>query len=177
MIVREATPSDVEDIAKLHAESWRSAYRGILSDAYLKDEVYAERRRLWEERFFAADGKPTLVLVAEETDGIAGFLCMFPEEHPLYGSLLDNLHVAPNATGKGIGGRLLSEAAQRLVKTKALGGLYLWVLARNERARRFYAKAGAVEVESLEMPVPDGQRLLEVRCHWPDVRTLLDKSS
>jgi hypothetical protein len=47
---RIARASDHLRVAELHATSWRSAYRDLLSDAYLDGDILAERGRLWEQR-------------------------------------------------------------------------------------------------------------------------------
>lgn len=173
MIFREASTCDASAIAELHAESWRSAYRGILSDDYLAKRVHAERVALWHDRFSANATKPMFVIVAEGGDALGGFACVFPHEDPIFGSFLDNLHVAPSRTGQGIGKLLLSEAARRLLNSTPVGGLYLWVLEQNKRARQFYARAGAVEVETKVRSMPDGSRHPEVRCYWRDPARLL----
>ena len=171
--LREATDHDSAAIARLHAESWRSAYRGLLSDDYLDHRVHAERATLWQTRFSEKDSKPFFVILAETGAQLAGFACVFPQDHPTFGSFLDNLHVAPQSTRQGIGRQLLVGVARRLIAQKTPGGLYLWVIEKNRRARRFYSKAGAIEVECVELPMPDGGRLREVRCHWPNPAKLL----
>ena len=170
--LREATKLDSAAIAHLHAESWRSAYRGILSDDYLDQRAHSERAALWQSRFSEIASKPFFAVLAEAGAALAGFACVFPRENPTFGSFLDNLHVVPQSTGQGIGMRLLSEVAGRLIADKVPGGLYLWVIEKNSRARKFYAKAGAVEVERVELPMPDGSRLAEMRCYWPDLGRL-----
>ena len=35
------------DIATLHAASWMSAYRGLLSDEYLDNDLEGERKKYW----------------------------------------------------------------------------------------------------------------------------------
>jgi GNAT superfamily N-acetyltransferase len=171
--LREATKLDWAAIAHLHAESWRSAYRGILSDDYLEHRAHSERAALWQSRFSEIASKPFFAIVAEGGAQLAGFACVFPREHPEFGSFLDNLHVDPQNTRQGIGSQLLSEVARRLIKDKIPGGLYLWVIEKNSRARQFYAKAGAVEVERAELPMPDGSRQTEMRCYWPNPARLL----
>jgi|SRR5579859_3432791 len=173
MILREASKRDAAAIANLHADSWRSAYRGILSDDYLANRVHAERVALWHDRFSANAAKPMFVILAETKNVVEGFACVFPYEDPIFGSFLDNLHVAPSRTGQGIGKLLLGEAARRLLNSGKVGGLYLWVIEQNERARQFYARAGAAEVETKVLPMPDGGRHPEVRCYWPDPTQLL----
>jgi len=173
MIIRDATASDVVAIAKLHAESWRSAYRSILSDDYLEKYVDRERLAVWKERFSGTSRKPMFVMVAEMTSGLAGFVCVFPEEDATFGSFLDNLHVAPGLTGQGIGRKLLAESAGRLVTGGSRVGLYLWVMEQNYGARRFYERAGAEVVGSTLNTMPDHQQVVALRCYWPEPRTLL----
>jgi GNAT superfamily N-acetyltransferase len=171
--LRDATEHDSAAIAHLHAESWRSAYRGMLSDDYLDNRAHSERAAVWHTRFAERASKPFFAILAEEGEQLAGFACVFPHDHPTFGSFLDNLHVAPQSTGQGIGRQLLGEVARRLVAERTPGGLYLWVIEKNRRARQFYAKAGAVEVERAELPMLDRSRLTEVRCYWPDPAQLL----
>ena len=171
--LREATKFDSAAIAHLHAESWRSAYRGMLSDDYLDHRAHSERAALWQRRFSEVASKPFFAILAEVGAQLTGFACVFPQEHPEFGSFLDNLHVTPQNTRQGIGRQLLSAVAHRLIADKVPGGLYLWVIEKNSRARQFYAKAGAVEVERVELPMPDGSRLAEMRCYWPDPARLL----
>jgi GNAT superfamily N-acetyltransferase len=174
LTLREAAERDFAAIARLHADSWRSAYRGMLSDEYLDHRVHLERTTLWQQRFSEWAEKPFFVILAEVEEELAGFGCVFPDEHPTYGAFLDNLHVVPQRTGQGIGRRLLSAVAERLLTDERRGGLYLWVIEQNARARQFYAKAGALEVECAELSMPDGSRLNEVRCYWPHSTRLLE---
>jgi hypothetical protein len=173
LTLREATEHDAAAIAKLHADSWRSAYRGILSDEYLDNRVRLERAALWQQRFLERAEKPFFVILAEAEKVLAGFACVFPDEDPTYGAFLDNLHVVPHRTGRGIGRRLLTAVAERLQADGRRGGLYLWVIAQNARARQFYSKAGALEVECVELAMPDDSRQMEMRCFWPKPGSLL----
>jgi len=146
----------------------------MLSDDYLDNRAHAERAALWQTRFVEKDKNPFFVILAEIENHLAGFACTFPNEHPTYGSFLDNLHVTPNHIGQGIGRQLLRETARRLLTDRVNGGLYLWVIEQNARARRFYAKAGAAEVERAQLTMADGSPIFELRCHWPTPATLLD---
>lgn len=171
--IREATPADAEAVARLHVESWQSAYRGVLSDEYLEKHAHRERKAAWQERFSKDFQKPIFVRVAELAGELVGFVCVFPEEDPVYGSYLDNLHVVPRLTGRGLGRKLLSAAAERLAADGSRVGLYLWVIEQNEKARRFYEKAGAEVVGTSTIPMPDGQRISAARCYWPRPASLL----
>jgi GNAT superfamily N-acetyltransferase len=172
MLIRDATAEDALAIGDLHAESWRATYRGILLDEYLDRYVLNERRCLWQKRF-SEESLAMFVLVAGTNTELTGFVCVFPEEDGVFGSLLDNLHVTPRLTGQGIGRLLLSEAARRLTSNGTTTGLYLWVIEQNVRARRFYERAGAVIVGAANNPMPDGQSIVALRCYWPTPRNLI----
>jgi GNAT superfamily N-acetyltransferase len=166
--LRDATESDSAAIAQLHAKSWRSAYRGILSDEYLDARAHSERAVLWRTRYSEKTVKPFFVILAEISAQLPGFVCVFPNEDPTFGSFVDNLHVTPELTRKGIGRRLLAETARRLIADQTPGGVYLWAIEQNNNARQFYSSVGAVEVGCEEGAMPDGGRVREVRCYWPD---------
>jgi ribosomal protein S18 acetylase RimI-like enzyme len=140
MVIRQATNSDVAAIAHLHAESWRAAYRGLLSDDFLERRAHGDRLATWQKKFSLRAGKPMFVLLAQEGARLAGFACVFPDEDAEFGSFLDNLHVAPGITGQGVGKHLMSEAVRRLVAEGSRSGLYLWVMEQNHRGRRFYGR-------------------------------------
>ncbi|MEO1689472.1 MAG: GNAT family N-acetyltransferase, partial [Pseudomonadota bacterium] len=77
---------------------------------------------------------------------------------------LDHLHVRPTHRGRGLGERLMRAAAARL-RAQGRTGLWLWVLASNAGARRFYARLGALE-EDRAILAPYGQRHLSLRLGW-----------
>jgi hypothetical protein len=55
--LRDATEHDSPAIARLHADSWRSAYRGMLSDDYLDHRAHSERAAV--RVFFQMSTQPT----------------------------------------------------------------------------------------------------------------------
>jgi GNAT superfamily N-acetyltransferase len=173
MVIRDANESDVVGIANLHAESWRATYRGILSDDYLENHAHQDRLAVWQDRLARTDLKPMFVIVADIGSQLAAFACVFPEEDAVFGSFLDNLHVAPHLTGQGLGRQLLSEIARRLLKNGSHMGLCLWVIEQNRRARQFYERAGAMVVGSATKTSPDGQSVVALRCYWTDPANLL----
>jgi ribosomal protein S18 acetylase RimI-like enzyme len=172
MQFRFATAADADAIAKLHAESWRSAFGGIISDEYLEARADEDRLAVWRERLSAEFVPEKFVLIAEENSRLFGFSIVFVESDATYGSLLDNLHVAPHLTRQGIGRRLLSESARELGK-RSKRGLFLWVMERNLRAQQFYGKAGAEFMGSELREMPDGRRVMSLRCYWPAPQRLI----
>ena len=74
----------------LHANSWRSAYRGILRDEFLDGALDENRRVLWGSRLSDETQQNQLILVDEEAGEIRAFACAFIDADPEWGTLLDN---------------------------------------------------------------------------------------
>lgn len=169
--IREARESDADDVARLHAASWRTAYRGALSDAYLDGPIEAERAALWRGRL----GQPAqdqLVLVAESAGQMVGFACAYGGHDPRWGTFLDNLHVVPELKRQGIGAQLMVEVAAWSARSLPGQGIYLWVLQSNLSARRFYARLGGEDSGSDLWTPPDGSALPKLRIAWRDAEAL-----
>ncbi len=76
---------------------------------------------------------------------------------------LEQLYLAPDARGQGIGDRLVALAKERQPE-----GLQLWTFQVNDPARRFYARHGFREVELTDGATND-EREPDVRMAWhPD---------
>ena len=113
---RAAGPDDAGSVARLHADSWRRHYRGTYADAYLDSDILTDRRAVWSARLAAAAGTATLpagtaTLLAEDDTGPVGFVHVVFDDDDRWGSLVDNLHVAPGRQRAGIGTGLLARAA------------------------------------------------------------------
>ncbi|WP_457417780.1 N-acetyltransferase family protein [Roseateles sp. P5_E7] len=167
------TPADADAIADLHATSWRSAYRGLLSDDFLDNGVIADRQAVWRERLLGPATAPAFGVVAEDATGqMIGFAYVLLHHDPVWGTLVDNLHVHPEHKGGGIGRRLLQAVATRL-GAEHTQPLFLWVLDGNEPAKRFYARMGAEFAEQGMTDGLGGATLAEWRCVWRDPSALL----
>src|SRR5882724_2870865 len=69
MQIREATMADVAAIARVHVESWRTTYKGLLPDDYLANLTHEQREPPWREIFSKPVGH-SLVYVAEDNAGM-----------------------------------------------------------------------------------------------------------
>ena len=49
MDIRPATPADANALAKLHIDSWRAAYRGLVPDPHLASLDYDRRAQRFRE--------------------------------------------------------------------------------------------------------------------------------
>lgn len=171
-VLRSATAADAESIAALHTDSWRRTYRGMMTDAFLDGGALENRRSVWADRL----GRPNpsqFVCLAEDADRLAGFICVFANEDPVWGSYIDNLHVAPGLHRRGLGRSLMRRAAGWLCDAGAQGGLYLWVMEANANARAFYDRLGATNAGTEMHEDPGGGRAPNCRYTWSSARLLL----
>lgn len=165
--LRPAQAADAAAVAALHCASWRDAYRGVLEDAFLDGPLAALMDRHWAERL-ALPRPAATVLIGELAGAMVGFVAVLPDGPA---ALVDNLHVRPGLRGAGIGRRLLGEAARR-ARVRGFTSAWLAVFAGNADAIRFYAALGA-EIGPEQPGETFGQAVLERRCAWPDIATLI----
>jgi len=147
-IVRSPEISDARQIARAKNDSWRDGYRGLLPDAILDgldDGRSATQWSQWLRDGYENAGLPATVRVAtdsaQQVVGVSAF--------GVYRDLPDDamrgelwvLYVAPSHWGRGYGYALLRDAEEALAAT-GRRDLALWVLEGNDRALRFYERAG-----------------------------------
>ncbi|MEU2745740.1 GNAT family N-acetyltransferase [Streptomyces collinus] len=163
--IREMTPADCDRVAEIRVGGWRSAYQGLIPQSYLDGlsvEEDAERRRT-----YLSQGDGSVVnLVAEDTGGeLVGWACHGPyrEGEVLTGDAeLYALYVHPKRLGQGAGRALLARSVAGC-SAAGHGRVLLWVLKGNDRARRFYERAG-FRADGAEEPFEvDGVAVPEVR--------------
>lgn len=169
---RLANEKDAVNIALLHTQSWQHHYRGIWSDAFLDGPVVENRLAVWQKRLLESP-ENQLVLLAESAGQLVGFVCMYANENPQYGALLDNLHVSGALQGQGIGKELVRRAATWLYARDATAIFYLWVLKRNVAAQGFYDRLGGERVECVAVQNPDGSFTDCYRYVWRDLQRLI----
>jgi GNAT superfamily N-acetyltransferase len=165
MLVRTARINDAQQIAEVHVDSWRAAYRGIVPDSLLDSlsvEAWTER---WQERLSVAGDTINLVLALGEsliglaTAGPARDLdCDSRQTQEVYA-----LYLRSEYWGRGNGKELYLAAEDQIWRSGAVDAV-LWVLRDNLRARRFYEAQGFTLDQSCPEQNHDGvPSLVEVR--------------
>jgi ribosomal protein S18 acetylase RimI-like enzyme len=155
LVYRVGVAGDADDVAALHAESWRRHYRGAYSDAFLDGDILAERREVWAARM-AEPREDHCTIVATEDGILVGFVHTVLDADATWGALIDNLHVAVALARRGIGSTLLRAAGALVAERRPSTGMYLWVLEQNAPAQGFYAAMGGVAVERALVTPPGG---------------------
>jgi len=165
-----ASSHDVDSIARLHAQSWRNAYRGMLADEYLDRYAVADRLEFWTARFATIPADRRLVLQAIVDGKLLGFVCVLLDADVQWGARLDNLHVSPESKGTGIGYALFQAAREWIASVSPGTAMYLWCVERNLTGRRFYDRQGGKVVETATRPVAQELAVPELRYWWPPLR-------
>src|SRR5271157_5705876 len=168
---RPAKPSDAEAVAYLHAHSWRENYRGAFSDTFLDGDLPEERMRVWRERLDHPPGNQ-FVQLAVDGANLVGFVCAYGAHDPLWGSFVDNLHVATASKRNGIGASLMRQALAWLAHRYPDLGVYLLVLEANSSARRFYERLSAQNAGVSTMETHGGAVVRSCRYTWPRAELL-----
>ncbi|KPX88683.1 Uncharacterized protein ALO62_03371 [Pseudomonas amygdali pv. myricae] len=173
-MIRMARPSDAKAIAQVHVSSWQDAYRDLMPAEYLNslEANLAQRESFWVRSI--ESGEPC-VLVAEVNEQVVGWISVGAsrDEDITGGNAGEvmSIYVLARYWQTGVGSALWEAGLQYLVK-QGYQRLTLWVLTRNERAIRFYRKAGCVEQAGSERNLErGGVALVEVRYELPFSRS------
>jgi ribosomal protein S18 acetylase RimI-like enzyme len=165
IVYRPARAADAEEIANLHARSWRESYRGSFHDSFLDGDLPGERLRVWRGRLEQpADNQ--LVCLALDGANLAGFVCAYGAHDARWGSLIDNLHVAGEYQRRGIATVLMRQAGSWLAP-RYPEPVYLLVLEANAAARHFYERLGGRNAEVFSNQTHGGAIVQSCRYTWP----------
>ncbi len=169
--IRKAMRNDAATIARVHVETWRSAYAGSVPNRYLLElssEVEAVR---WQRRIGQARSRET-TLVAEvpspTSSLLVGFVSGGPARRhsPPAKAEVYTLYVLDDYQNLGIGRALLTGLLRDLL-ARGYNDAFLWVLADNP-ARFFYQAMGGQAAGQQEEAFA-GAKLKEEAYIWPDL--------
>jgi putative acetyltransferase len=125
---------DEDASVALWLRSWEATYPDI---------DFAERLEWWRQRWRSALVPTAEIVVAEASGVMIGFVTVEPQTF-----YLDQIVVAPEHWGMGVGPALIAEA-----KRISPQGLDLDVNTDNARARAFYGKEGFVITGTGKNPI------------------------
>lgn len=142
--IRRALVEDAEAVADVYINSFRAALPTV-HPAHSDDEV-----RSWIRTHLIPEAE---CWVAVDSQAIVAVLALKP-------GWVDQLYVAPDRLGEGIGRLLLN-----LAKERSGGRLHLWTFQVNTRARRFYENYGFTAIE-LTNGAANEEREPDIRYEW-----------
>lgn len=137
------TPTECTQLAAVQVQSWRVGYQGLLPQDYLAGLSVQQRAKRWAR--VLQMGVPTWVTVQDER--VTGFISYGAgtdtDAAPSTGEIYA-LYIAPPYWRQGHGSLLLQHGLHALAALD-YRQVWVWMLAGNARARRFYAQAGFVQ--------------------------------
>jgi len=159
--LRRATRRDARALASVFVGAWKGgAYNGVVDAGVL--EALDERNVTdWLGNLVASSEQETY-LAESPVDEIVGFIRFGDDPGDTRIGHVYALYVHPEATGRGIGRRLLEVALEKL-GARGQRAVTLWVFEENHRARRFYSAAGFA---------PDGARRVEAEYGAQEIRLM-----
>ncbi len=151
--IREAAPADAAGIARVHVESWRTTYPGIMPQEHLDALSVAEREETWQAILAIANGGSHTFVAETEAGEIVGFTHggPFRLDDPEYTAEIQTLYLLKSQQGHGLGRRLFVAVAGRL-RQNGHTNLFLWTHVRNP-ARGFYENLGGVAVRTTQRTI------------------------
>ena len=174
MRIRRATRDDASAIARVHVETWQSAYAGLLPDSMLAGMSDVRYAAMWSQTLSDKTESRGVFVADDEDMGIVGFGSCGPVRDTPEG--LDGteqrvgevylLYVETDFQNQGIGRRLL-DALFRQLRADGFDTAVLWMLADNP-TRFFYEGLGGLQVGE-RMDTFAGADVDEVAYAWRDL--------
>jgi ribosomal protein S18 acetylase RimI-like enzyme len=157
VVLRPLRPGDAPDLVEVFVQAFQHGYTEVLPADVLAT-VAPDTVAGWFARWAAS-----LSTIVAEVDGVpAGFVRYGDddEEPDPTAGYVAALYVHPDASGAGIGRRLLDHAMDSLTD-RGRTAVSLWVFRDNERARGLYDRAGFE---------PDGTEMVDPQWRVPQIR-------
>lgn len=164
--IRTAVPGDEAEIANVHLNSWREAYRGLLPQGFLDQLPLTFRRRMNAWQRMVAEPAEYFVNVAADNTCIVGFGCFSAGREPEFEGLgeVQAIYLLAKYHGSGLGRGLLREGLLEL-KKRGFKEAFCWVLEKNPTIA-FYEKSGATFSGKTKEDEFGGQRVKELAYVW-----------
>ena len=171
--IRQATPDDSPGIARVHVDSWRSSYRGIVPQEILSGLSYDERQKLWDNILNSSRSDRHCFVAESQRAQIVGFACggVARESSRNYKGEIYSIYLLQDYQRGGIGRRLLLSVAECLMDDD-IGSMLLWVFEQNHSACRFYESLGGEVICRKSLSI-GGVDIVEVAYGWKDIARLV----
>ena len=171
--IRGAHPVDAAPVARVHVDSWRSTYVGIVPSEYL-DSLASGNSGSWWKQVLTTE-RPSLSNFEAETAAgdIVGLAAGEPERtgNTTYRGELYRVCLLDEYQHKGLGRRLVSAVAERLL-VDGFNSMLAWVLKDNRSACRFYESLGGERIGRRTRAI-GGVDLVQVFYGWTDIADLV----
>ncbi len=141
IIIRPSISADAYDFAYVLCESWKAAYKDIITPEEMEKNTDIEKRTALFKKIIPS-GKGQFYIAYDNCNpcGICSTCPSRDKDMQGYGEVVA-IYTLPEYWGKGIGKQLMNTAFAGL-KAQGFTKVMLWTFKENTRARRFYEKCG-----------------------------------
>lgn len=140
MTIRPTTDNDIQAIAKIYTDNWKTTYQGILPDSFLKSMTYEHSEEKWLS--YIHTDKQGILVAVDENDIIIGFAAYKPYDDLNKCLLLDSLHILQSVQGGGIGKKLIFTIG-KCAYNNGYDKMSICIVKGNDRAEGIYTYLGA----------------------------------
>lgn len=168
MNVREACIQDAERIAIVHVDSWKTTYKGIISESYLSNLSVEKRMNNWLWTFGNLNVHEKIFVAVDNEGSIIGFANggrSRNDEHR-HGGELYAIYLLEGYQKLGIG-KLLFNTVVNSLKESGYSSMMLWVLKDNP-SLGFYKSMGGQTIGEKAITI-GGDSLIELAIGWDSI--------
>ena len=162
LFIRKATPDDTQQLAAIHAEAWRAAYKDIVpADQLALRGSYAYRLDFWKKELRKPHNEHFLAM---EPFGPVGYFSLgAPRDDDMPPGTLEliAIYFLPQHWRRGYGTQCMSFVLNHCQEKEAKQ-VSLWVFEENQNARSFYRKLG-FEPDGAKKTVAPDSPVWEIR--------------
>lgn len=171
MNIRSAEVKDAANIARVHVESWRTTYQGLVSDEYLSGLSIESRQNMWAHAIEQLTPDKCLLIVEDSDGQVVGFAMGGPSRSEEYTDRAElyALYLLQQVQGQGLG-RQLVQAIANCMLGDGFNRMLVWVLKGNG-ALHFYRRTGAEVIGDTEIEI-GGERHTEIALQWNDLKAI-----
>lgn len=143
MKIIRATVDRAENVGFVHAMSWQRAYQGIVPQEYLAKITPERRADMYRKTLASSQDEYYLAFLDEQPMGMLVLGISRDADASESVGEIYAIYLLADYWDQGYGKQLMNFALSRL-KELSYRTVTLWVMEKNNRARRFYERYGFV---------------------------------
>ncbi|WP_019394525.1 GNAT family N-acetyltransferase [Priestia filamentosa] len=137
MKIRKASERDINEIAEIYVDSWRTTYDGLVPREFLNGLSYETSQHKWQSFYDDQVNETFMYVAVDEIGKVVGFAaarCMLHKERE---GELYALYLLDQCQGQGVGRSLVKAVANHFIKSN-VSSMFVWVMKNNRAGRGFY---------------------------------------
>lgn len=170
MRIVKASEHHIQEIAKVHVDSWKETYNTIVNAEAIQKKTYRKREELWQR---IIQENQSITYAAKTNDGkIVGFINGGKERTGTYDydAEIYAVYILQAYQGQKIGKKLIHTITGKLYE-QGHRSIMVWVIENNP-SKYFYEK---LDGKSIDRKYLDYLGVYEVAYGWNDMKVLFKK--